>query len=491
MSWRQSRQSRLDERAANAEQRARRRAFAKREHSQAATARLTRLRRPGERSPHQVSTAHFQAAYPAIAEPGLGARGVYIGRDMHGGSFVYDPWVLYAAGVLNDANMLVIGRPGHGKSALVKSWMYRSRLFGRTCELIDPKGEYTPLTKALGGQVLTFTPGGQTRLNPLTRLGSREMREGLLEAIARAMLDRPLAQPEALGLAAALAAADRHADGADVCIPDVAAQLRDPGQDVADQLACTRTGAQADLRECALALQRLTHGPLRGMFDQPTQASERVWDAPAVCLDLSQVGVGQPHSNLAVAIVMVCASAFLDAKRRERAQRARAAGREPDKTTRGNDECWRGLPIPGLAEYYQSAFKLSRDSGVQHILALHRLSDLRAAGDDGSRQQRLAQGLLAEASTVVVYRQHAQEVPDTADALGLSSTARDRIARLPAGGALWVVGGRCFEVRHLLSDREWQLIDTDTAMGARRALTAAPQARETDAEVELAGGAAQ
>jgi hypothetical protein len=86
-------------------------------------------------------------------------------------------------------------------------------------------------------------------------------------------------------------------------------------------------------------------------------------------------------------------------------------GREPDKTTRGNDECWRGLPIPGLAEYYQSAFKLSRDSGVQHILALHRLSDLRAAGDDGSRQQRLAQGLLAEASTTVVYRQHAQEYP--------------------------------------------------------------------------------
>jgi hypothetical protein len=209
------------------------------------------------------------------------------------------------------------------------------------------------------------------------------------------------------------------------------------------------------------------------MFDQPTQASETVWDAPAVCLDLSQVGVGQAQSNLAVAIVMVCASAFLDAKRRERAQQARAAGREPDKTTRGNDECWRGLPIPGLAEYYQSAFKLSRDSGVQHILALHRLSDLRAAGDDGSRQQRLAQGLLAEASTTVVYRQHAQEVPDTADALGLSTTARDRIARLPPGVALWVVGGRCFEVRHLLSNREWQLIDTDHAMGTRQALPAA------------------
>ena len=465
---------RRDQRAIAAEARARARTLREREHSQAATLRLTRLRRPAERGAHQVSTAHFQAAYPAVAEPGLGSRGVYIGRDLHGGSFVYDPWVLYQQGLLNDANMLVIGRPGHGKSALIKSWMYRSRVFGRVCELIDPKGEYATLVQALGGEVLTFTPSGKTRLNPLTRLGSREMREGLLEAIARAMLDRPLTQPEALGLSAALAAADEHADCGEVCVPDVAAQLREPTAAMAAQLACSAKDAQADLRECALALQRLTHGPLRGMFDQPTQASEQVWDAPALCLDLSQVGVGQGQSNLAVAIVMVCASAFLDAKRRERAIAARAAGREPDKTTRGNDECWRGLPIAGLAEYYQSAFKLSRDSGVQHILALHRLSDLRSAGDDGSRQQRLAQGLLAEASTTVVYRQHAQEVPDTADALGLSSTARERIARLPPGVALWCVAGRCFEVRHVLSDREWRLIDTDQAMGIRHPVAPTP-----------------
>ncbi len=479
-------EQRRDQRAAHAEARARQRTLSHREHSQAPTLRATRLRRPAERTAHQVSTAHFQAAYPAVAEPGLGSRGVYIGRDMHGGSFVYDPWVLYAANLLNDANMLVIGRPGYGKSALLKTWMYRSRVFGRTCELIDPKGEYRQLVEALGGEVLTFTPGGQTRLNPLTRIGSREMREGLLEAIARAMLDRQLTQAEALGLSAALAAADEHADSRDVCIPDVAVQLREPTRAMADQLACTTGEAQADLRECALALQRLTHGPLRGMFDQPTKASEHVWNAPAVCLDLSNVGVGQGQSNLAVAIVMVCASASLDAKRRDRANAARAAGRAPDKTTRGNDECWRALPIAGLADYYQSAFKLSRDSGVQHILALHRLSDLRSAGDDGSRQQRLAQGLLAEASTTVVYRQHAQEVPDTADQLGLSSTARDRIAHLPPGVALWCVGGRTFEVRHVLSDLEWALIDTDQAMGSRYAEE--PATDVDDDDVQLPAG---
>ena len=103
------------QRAADAERRARARGL-RRDRSQRPIARLGRCALPGERPGHQATTAHFQAVYPAVAEAGLGARGVYIGRDMHGGSFVYDPWVLYARGVLNDANTLVIGRPDFGKS---------------------------------------------------------------------------------------------------------------------------------------------------------------------------------------------------------------------------------------------------------------------------------------------------------------------------------------------------------------------------------------
>ena len=317
--------------------------------------------------------------------------------------------------------------------------------------------------------MLTFTPGGQTRLNPLTRLGSREMREGLLEAIARAMLERPLTQPEALGLSAALAAADRHADEADVCIPDVVAQLRDPDREIAEQLACSRREAQADLRECALALQRLTHGPLRGMFDQPTRASEQVWDAPAVCLDLSQVGVGQAQSNLAIAIVMVCASAFLDAKRRDRARQARAAGPRARQDDPGQRRVLAGPADPRPRRVLPVRVQaLAARPGCSTSSSCTACPTCAAPATTARASSASPQGLLAEASTTVVYRQHAQEVPDTADALGLSTTARERIARLPAGVALWCVGGRCFEVRHVLSDREWQLIDTDAAMGRRR-----------------------
>ena len=48
------------------------------------------------------------------------------------------------------------------------------------------------------------SPGGEARLNPLTRVGTPQMRESLLQAVAHAMLARPLRQVEARALACKL-----------------------------------------------------------------------------------------------------------------------------------------------------------------------------------------------------------------------------------------------------------------------------------------------
>jgi hypothetical protein len=179
--------------------------------------------------------------------------------------------------------------------------------------------------------------------------------------------------------------------------------------------------------------------------------------------------------------MMVCATAFLDAKRTQRRRAAQAAGALAPKVIRVNDEAWRALPISGLGEYYQAAFKLSRDTGVQHWLVLHRPSDLRAAGDEGSRQQRLAEGLVADASTIVIHHTKPAEIAMTVALFGLSSTEAEAIGALGIGEALWLVGGRSFLVRHVISEIEWELVVTDAAMldPARSALAA--QAHDTRA----------
>jgi hypothetical protein len=424
------------------------------------------LVRPAERPGHIASTAHVQAAYPFVAQASLGSRGVLVGRNVYGGVFALDPWELYVAGLLQDPNMLVLGLKGYGKSALCKTWVFRQRVFGRRIEVIERKGEYGPIVEAMGGATLKLEPG--VRLNPLERVGTTESRESLLRAVTRALLDRELTPAERVGLAAALGAVDARCSEREVVIPDVVAELREPSAELALELNVDQQDARSELRECMLALRDLSTGPLRGMFDGPTNAGTGVWDRPALAIDISQIArhAHGADENTALAIALICSTAFLDGQRHARDRQARAAGRDTDKTVRVNDEAWRALAVPGAAEYYSSALKLSRDTGVQYVIALHRLSDLSATGDAGSRTQQLAEGLASEAAIRVIYRQAEREAPLTADSLQLSTTERALITQLGQGEALWRVGGQGFRVRHLIADAEWELVQTDQGMGA-------------------------
>src|SRR5579863_8879475 len=116
---------------------------------------------------HQATTRHLGAAYPFTAEPGLGGAGVLVGRDLLGGAFCYDPFELYGAGVLTNPNMVVFGQLGRGKSAFVKSYLWRQSVFGRRAWIVDPKGEYGTLATAWGVHPVSLRPGGAVRLNPL------------------------------------------------------------------------------------------------------------------------------------------------------------------------------------------------------------------------------------------------------------------------------------------------------------------------------------
>jgi hypothetical protein len=60
---------------------------------------------------HQVTARNLGAAYPFIAEAGLGQRGVVIGDDLLGGSFVFDPFELSAAGLVSNPNMSCLHAP--------------------------------------------------------------------------------------------------------------------------------------------------------------------------------------------------------------------------------------------------------------------------------------------------------------------------------------------------------------------------------------------
>ena len=419
-----------------------------------------RRARRGERPGHSATTAHAQAAYPFLAEAGLGAPGPYIGRDACGGAFVFDPWAAYERGALTGPNMLIVGQLGKGKSALLKTYLARQRVFGRQGWVLDPKGEFTPLAQALGGSVIALAPGGQVRLNAISSRMGGEAQLSLLRAVAAAALGRELAPEEDAGLRVALAAPAQGA--AEPTLPAVVEALLHPSEAMVAELVMAPGEFAIATRQVALALQRLCCGDLRGMFDGPTSPGLSL-DAPLVVLDLSAV-----QDSAALGILMTCAAAWLQGVVAERKRAAEAGGPGGAKLIVIVDEAWRITADLGVAEWLQQSFKLSRAHGTQNIIALHRLSDLGAAGAAGSREARIAEGLIADADTRVVFAQPPDQVPALRNLLGLTSTEAELVPTLRRGEALWQVGRRSFLVQHRLSSFERALVDTDARMLAHR-----------------------
>jgi type IV secretory pathway VirB4 component len=373
-----------------------------------------------------------------------------------GGHFHFDPWQLYRAGVLTNPNVLVLGQLGRGKSSFIKTFVWRQVAFGRRAWILDPKGEYGPLAAACGVAPLRLVPGGTLRLNPLdvpTRAPSAGLdatvrtRAELLSSLAAASLGRPVTPAERTAVELAVRTVSRG--NLQPVLFDVVEALLEPDADVASTVRTDSRGLAADGRPIALELRRLVEGDLAGMFDGRTSAGIDT-AAPVVVLDLSAV-----FASPALPLLMLCATAWLQAA---------LASEAGVKRLVVVDEAWAILQDLATARWLQAVFKLSRSLGVANLVVVHRLSDLRAAGSDGSAQQKLAEGLLADSETRIVFRQSPAEARTTADLLGLNDTEGEVVRHLPRGVALWRVGSSSHVVEHALGAHEWALIDTDAAM---------------------------
>jgi type IV secretory pathway VirB4 component len=397
---------------------------------------------------HRASSATLAGAYPFLVAPSC-SIGVLVGTDaLTGEPFCFDPWDLYSAGVLTNPNVLLAGVIGQGKSALAKTLALRSIAAGRRVYVPgDPKGEWGAVADAVGGVVVRLGPGLPTRLNPLDVPATEPAvahthRLRLLVALAAAALHRDLAAVEHTVLDSALAAAE--AGAATPTIPDVVAALDAPRADAAEG------------RDLAHGLRRLVRGDLAGMFDGASTYRLDA-DVPMVVLDLSALG----GDDQALELAMTCAAGWLDAALTTAPNNG--GGPVPRRWVI-YDEAWRLLRSVPLIRRLQSQWKLSRAYGIANLMVLHRLSDLDAVGAAGSEARALAEGLLADCSTRIVYRQEADQLAATAAALGLTRPERDLLAALPRGVGLWKMPGRSHVVRHHLHADELAVVDTDAAM---------------------------
>ncbi|OJV75938.1 MAG: ATP-binding protein [Cellulomonas sp. 73-92] len=409
-----------------------------------------RLRVPA----HQDTTAALQGAYPFLAEAGLGSDGVFVGQDLYaGGSFVYDPWVLYQRGVITAPNLVLAGIVGAGKSALAKSLYTRSIPFGRRVYVPgDPKGEHTKIAELVGGRAIVLGHGLPARLNPLdegyrpsglsdtewaTTLAAR--RRDLIGALAETVLTRPLSPLEHTAVDLALRATVAQASVP--ILPMVVDRILSPdlGDDPDGRLA-------EDGRLVGHALRRLVAGDLQGLFDGPSTVR---FDptAPMVSLDLSRLA----ENTALLSVLMSCSSAWME-----------SALADPNGGQRWviYDEAWRLMAYPALLRRMDAQWRLARHLGIANLLIFHKLSDLDNVGDAGTATRALASSLLANAETRIIYRQESDQLGITGDLLALTGTEQKLLPTLGTGQGLWRIKDRSYLVQAQLHPAELAAFDT-------------------------------
>jgi len=411
---------------------------------------------------HAATTANVAAVYPWLAGGGLPRRGVYVGEDRFGGGFVFSPFELYRAKVVSGPNVALFGRIGRGKSALVKTLLYRSVVFGVRGFVLDPKGEYRALARALGREVVRLRPGGEVRLNPL-EIGAGEdpgrvelQQLELLAALAETPLGRRLAPEERTAIELGLAAARRRATpgGGQPTIPEVVEAMLRPEPEAGAALGLGAGEVRRFGRPAALELRRLVTGDLRGMLDGPTTPALPL-DGEVMVLDLSGV-----YHSAALALVMTCVMAWLRRLLESRAGR--------HHTYVVVDEAWVPLGRPAIARWVREGIKLARRYGTSWWMVLHKVGDLAAVGGVGSEQARVAPSLLEDLEIRILYAQSPEEAARHGELLGLTETERELLPRLGQGRGLWKIGERSAVVQHRLSPAELALVDSDRAMHRTR-----------------------
>jgi hypothetical protein len=426
--------------------------------------------RPVLRLPwHRGTTAHLCSLYPFSVQPSFGWRGSYVGLDLlaGGAEFCWDPFEAYQTGQITNPNCWVLGEPGNGKSALVKSLLWRMAAIwgrgpaGRWMAIADPKGEYVPLAHALGLTVVRLTPGGTARLNPLAAgpdadepTEKRVLRRAeMVAALLATVLDRPLSQIEDVAVFGAvehlLARLGDQRRPAEPTLTDLVGLLSDPPDTVIARLRRDRQHTAEDLGAVLYGMDKLLCRSLRGMFDGPSTIKVD-WTGAGLVLDLSAV----PLDSEALPLVMVAAAGWLS-------QLMAAPGPQRVQVL---DEAWALLGNRHTASYLQTCFKLGRTYGVANLCIAHRPSDLGAQADDGTATAKIAAGLLADSATKVVLRQAPDQLDAAARSFGLTEPERQIVAQLARGRALWKVGGRTAVVHHVMSATEGELCDTDARM---------------------------
>jgi len=435
---------------------------------------------------YQLTSEQTPVLWPLISGDGLPPWGAEMGYDvLSGGKFYCDPmgWVLDDTIPVTNPNIFIFGKPGRGKSAMVKAFMLRMIRYGyRSLVLGDVKDEYEDIARFLGVDPFRIGPGLPGRINPLdfgplavdweSQTREEQHRRATVTFNRWLFLIRGLVGSQGVAFTPTeervINKVLRHLTGwtagasrlAPVTIPKVWAALDAPADElVTDCRYSSRQDFFDGTRQLRDALGALCEGSLQGMFDTESTFHPD-WRAPIQTLSLRSLH--DTGNNVAVGIALMCLNSW--------GQGMREVASAGDRRIVLRDEAWLQTRLSLEAVMALDAnLRLSRTEGDIQIVTYHKPSDPLSAGDQGSQAAQIAKDLLNLSDVRILMGQDESIAAELGVLLGLTGMQQGLVtgwAMQEKGRALWMVGDQRYKVQTLLTPLERRLTWTNEAIDA-------------------------
>ncbi|MCL5090963.1 MAG: ATP-binding protein [Patescibacteria group bacterium] len=124
---------------------------------------------------YNMDTTVLASTFPFASSELTANEGILYGINEHNGSLI-----IFDRFTMENQNACIFAKSGSGKSYMVKLEIMRSLMFDTEIIVIDPENEYENLSKAVGGEYITFGFNSKAKINPFDLSQVREEGENEL-----------------------------------------------------------------------------------------------------------------------------------------------------------------------------------------------------------------------------------------------------------------------------------------------------------------------
>lgn len=358
---------------------------------------------------------------------------------------------------LENANAVVFGKSGSGKSYMVKLEVVRSLMFDTEVIIIDPENEYEALSYAMGGEYIQFRFGTTTKINPfdlaiLTKegAGESELNQKILSlhGFFRVVMGELTPTEDAL-LDRALILTYKQKG----ITPDPATQTREPP--LMEDLYKTLVGMEEVLaRGLADRIEKFVKGSLVGIFDQQTNIEIRN--------HLTVFSIRDLEDELRP-IAMYLILDFIWTKIR----------RDIKRRLLIVDEAWYLMKYPDSAHFLNSIAKRARKYYLGVTTITQDAEDFLAV--------ELGRAIIQNSSMQILLKQSSAAIDKIAEVFYLSEGEKHLLLSADIGEGLFFAGPAHAAMRVIASQEEHDLATTKPQELEKRT-------KEADARREAASG---